>query len=33
MIQIITGRKGSGKTKILLGMIDDAVKATTGNII
>jgi hypothetical protein len=33
MIQVITGRKGSGKTKILLGMIDDAVKASTGNII
>ena len=33
MIQVITGRKGSGKTKILLGMIDEAVKASTGNII
>ncbi len=33
MIQVITGRKGSGKTKILLGMIDDAVKASTGDII
>lgn len=33
MIQIITGKKGSGKTKILLGMIDDAVKASTGDII
>ena len=33
MIQIITGRKGSGKTKILLGMIDDAVKASNGDII
>ncbi|MCQ2434913.1 MAG: hypothetical protein MJ062_06720 [Oscillospiraceae bacterium] len=33
MIQIITGKKGSGKTKILLGMIDDAVKASNGDII
>ncbi len=33
MIQVITGRKGSGKTKILLGMIDDAVKASNGDII
>ena len=33
MIQVITGKKGSGKTKILLGMIDDAVKASTGDII
>ena len=32
MIQVITGKKGSGKTKILLGMIDDAVKASTGDI-
>ena len=33
MIQVITGRRGSGKTKILLGMIDDAVKASSGDII
>ena len=33
MIQIITGKKGSGKTKILLAMIDDAVKASNGDII
>ena len=33
MIQVITGKRGSGKTKILLGMIDDAVKATNGDII
>ena len=33
MIQVITGRRGSGKTKILLGMIDDAVKASNGDII
>ena len=33
MIQVLTGKKGSGKTKILLGMIDDAVKASTGDII
>lgn len=33
MIQVITGKRGSGKTKILLGMIDDAVKASTGDII
>ncbi len=33
MIQIITGKKGSGKTKILLGMIDEAVKVSNGDII
>lgn len=33
MIQVITGKKGSGKTKILLGMIDEAVKASSGDII
>lgn len=33
MIQVITGKKGSGKTKVLLGMIDDAVAATNGAII
>lgn len=33
MIQVITGKKGSGKTKVLLGMIDDAVAATNGSII
>ncbi len=33
MIQVITGKKGSGKTKILLAMIDDAVKVSNGDII
>ena len=33
MIQVITGKRGSGKTKILLGMIDDAVKVSNGDII
>lgn len=33
MIQVITGKKGSGKTKILLGMIDEAVQASNGSII
>ena len=33
MIQVITGKKGSGKTKILLEMIDTAVAQSIGDII
>lgn len=33
MIKIITGKKGSGKTKILIDQINDAVKATNGSLV
>ena len=33
MIKLITGKKGTGKTKILIDMINDAVKATNGELI
>lgn len=33
MIKLITGKKGSGKTKILVNMIKDAVASTNGNIV
>lgn len=33
MVKIITGKKGSGKTKILIDMINEAAKATSGNIV
>ncbi len=33
MIKLITGKKGTGKTKILIDQINDAVKATSGNIV
>lgn len=33
MIKLITGKKGTGKTKILIDMINDAVKSTTGDLI
>ncbi len=33
MIQVITGKKGSGKTKVLLNMIDEAVNESKGDII
>ncbi|MBR5371448.1 MAG: hypothetical protein IK130_04465 [Oscillospiraceae bacterium] len=33
MIQVITGKKGSGKTKVLLEMIDNAVAQSIGDII
>lgn len=33
MIKLITGKKGSGKTKILVDMIKDAAANTTGNIV
>jgi len=33
MIQVITGKRGSGKTKVLLEMIDNAVAESIGDII
>lgn len=33
MIKLITGKKGSGKTKVLVDMINDAAKKTNGNIV
>lgn len=33
MIKIITGKKGSGKTKILIDQINDAVKSTNGSLV
>jgi hypothetical protein len=33
MIKIITGKKGTGKTKILIDQINDAVKSTNGNLV
>ncbi len=33
MIKLITGRRGSGKTKILIEQINEAVKSTNGNIV
>ena len=33
MIKLITGKKGSGKTKILIDEINEAVKATNGSIV
>lgn len=33
MIKLITGKKGTGKTKILIDQINDAVKSTNGNIV
>ena len=33
MIKLITGRKGSGKTKILIDQINDAVKETNGSVV
>lgn len=33
MIKLITGKKGTGKTKILIDMINDAVKNTNGDLI
>lgn len=33
MIKLITGKKGTGKTKILIDMINDAAKNTSGNIV
>lgn len=33
MIKLITGKKGTGKTKILIDTINDAVKNTTGCLV
>ncbi|MCL2054156.1 MAG: ATP-binding protein [Oscillospiraceae bacterium] len=33
MVRIITGAKGSGKTKILVDLINEAVKATDGYVV
>ena len=33
MIKLITGRKGSGKTKILIDQINEAVKDTNGSVV
>ncbi len=33
MIKLITGKKGTGKTKILIDQINEAVKSTNGNIV
>lgn len=33
MIKLITGKKGTGKTKILIDMIKEANDATNGNIV
>ena len=33
MIKLITGKKGTGKTKILIDQINDAVKSTTGDLV
>lgn len=33
MIKLITGKKGTGKTKILISMINDAVKSTNGCLV
>lgn len=33
MINLITGKKGTGKTKIIIDQINDTVKSTNGNIV
>lgn len=33
MIKLITGKKGTGKTKILIDMINEAVKSTSGSLV
>lgn len=33
MIKLITGKRGSGKTKILVDLIKDAAKNTRGNVV
>lgn len=33
MIKLITGKKGSGKTKILIDQINDAVKSSNGSVV
>ena len=33
MIKLITGKKGTGKTKVLIDMINDSVKSTNGCLV
>ena len=33
MIKLIVGNKGSGKTKRLIDMVNDAVKTSKGNVV
>ena len=33
MIKLIIGKKGTGKTKIIIDQINDAVKSTNGNLV
>ena len=33
MIKLITGKKGSGKTKVLINLIKDAAQNTRGNVV
>ena len=33
MIKLITGKKGTGKTKILIDKINEAVKSTNGDLV
>jgi hypothetical protein len=33
MIKLITGKKGTGKTKILIDMVNEAVKSTDGALV
>lgn len=33
MIKLITGKKGTGKTKIIIDQINETVKSTNGNIV
>lgn len=33
MIKLIIGNKGSGKTKTLIAMVNEAVKSTAGNVV
>ena len=33
MVKIITGKRGSGKTKVLVDLIKEAAKNTTGNVV
>ena len=33
MIKLIVGHKGSGKTKALIGMVNDALKTSKGNVV
>lgn len=33
MVQLVVGRKGKGKTKIILDMVNKEIKSATGNIV